>query len=824
MIASSLLSWMDGLMEAVWIVDSVSQRILAANRAAAELCGTTSEVLVGKLAIDFLASPQDVAFWDEVAAGMFHPIQSETLLLRADGRGIPVERRAQLVFPQDEPSVFVVSLRDIRQQRRVEEELEGIVAELRATLDSTADGILVRDQQGSIRNYNRRFAELWGIPIDLLLQRNDAAIDEFQAHSVVDPAAYLERLVQIRSNPETDAIDMLVLRSGRILERVTQRKFSRGVSTGRVYSFRDISHKVEAESRLRLAAKVFEFSPDAVFITDPDFKLLAMNPACERLTGYSMEHPLKLTARELFEETENASFFPSVEQALICHGHWQGELRRAIDGKGFMEVHLSWILVRNEAGEVLHTIGFVNDMTEKLQANQKIEKLAFQDALTGLPNRLLLAKLVNTALCSAERHGGQFAILFLDLDRFKNINDSMGHSFGDRVLIEVAQRIQQCLREGDILSRLGGDEFVVLLQDSEAKGSELVAQRVINALMVPFEAEGMSYTLGTSIGIALYPQDGQTLDELIMHADTAMYRVKGQGRGNFCFYQTQMNADLLSRMKMDHAMRRAFERNLFKLFYQPQIDMKTGQLIGAEALIRWTDPELGPVSPAVFIPMAEESGLIVGIGNWVLDEAVRQAAVWQRAGCPVVVAINVSALQFQQAHFVERIEMALRKEALPPELLELELTESILVADAEEALARLHALSAIGLKLSIDDFGTGYSSLSYLKRFPISKLKIDRSFVKGLPDDESDCAIVSATIGMASALKLTVIAEGVETELQRAFLSKVKCDSYQGFLCSPAVSPEAFEQLLAHQFNLEADWIDDQMTLLARNSAICASP
>ncbi len=809
MIASSLLPWMDGLMEAVWIVDAVSQRILAANRAAGELCGTSTEALVGKIVIDFLASPQDVAFWDEVTTGMLHPIQSETLLLRADGRAIPVERRVQLVSHQNEPSVFVVSLRDIRQQRRVEEELEGIVAELRATLDSTADGILVRDHYGAIRNYNRRFVELWEIPNDLLIQRNDAAIDSHQAHSVLDPTLYLERLVEIESDPKIEATDLLLLKSGRILERVTQPKFSRGVSTGRVYSYRDISHRIEAESRLRLAAKVFEFCPDAVFITDADFKFIAMNPACERLTGSSIGHNLKFTPRELFEEAKNNSFFTCVEQALLLHAHWEGELRINVDGKGFMVVHVSWILVRNELGEVLHTIGFVNDMTEKLQANQKIEKLAFQDALTGLPNRLLLAKHVNTALCSAERQGGQFAILFLDLDRFKNINDSMGHSFGDRVLIEVAQRIQKCLREGDILSRLGGDEFVVLLQDSEAKGAELVARRVINSLIVPFEADGMSYSLGASIGIALYPQDGQTLDELIMHADTAMYRVKGQGRGNYCFYQTQMNADLLSRMKMDHAMRRAFARNLFQLFYQPQIDMKTGQLIGAEALIRWTDPELGPVSPAVFIPMAEESGLIVGIGNWVLDEAVRQAAVWQRAGCPVVVAINVSALQFQQAHFVERIEMALRKEELPPELLELELTESILVADAEEALARLHALSAIGLKLSIDDFGTGYSSLSYLKRFPISKLKIDRSFVKGLPDDESDCAIVSATIGMASALKLTVIAEGVETDLQRAFLSNVKCDSYQGFLCSPAVSPEAFEQLLAQQFNLEADLIND---------------
>jgi predicted signal transduction protein with EAL and GGDEF domain len=360
----------------------------------------------------------------------------------------------------------------------------------------------------------------------------------------------------------------------------------------------------------------------------------------------------------------------------------------------------------------------------------------------------------------------------------------------------VAERIKMCLREVDTLCRLGGDEFVVFLQEADAHGAETGAQRILQALSRPFEIEGMSFSVGCSIGVALYPEDGKTLNDLIQFADTAMYRVKEHGRGNFRFYQPQMNVDVLSRMKMDHAMRQAMQSQRFRLFYQPQIDLASGALVAAEALARWSDPELGEVSPTVFIPLAEETGFIITIGNWVLQQAVQQARAWQQAGMPVTVSINVSALQFQQADFVERVERAVRESGLRPGLLELELTESILLKDAKEALARLHQLAALGVALSIDDFGTGYSSLSYLKRFPISKLKIDRSFVTGLPDDEGDRAIVSATIGMARALKLDVVAEGVETEAQRRYLQEQHCASYQGYLCSPALPAEAFERLL----------------------------
>jgi predicted signal transduction protein with EAL and GGDEF domain len=364
-------------------------------------------------------------------------------------------------------------------------------------------------------------------------------------------------------------------------------------------------------------------------------------------------------------------------------------------------------------------------------------------------------------------------------------------------LIEVAQRIKRCLRDVDTLCRLGSDECVGFLQDADAFGAEIAARRILEALAQPFLVDAMNFSLGCSIGVAMYPEDGKTVDALIQCANTAMHRVKERGRGNFRFYQPQMNVDLLSRMKMDHAMRQAMEQERFRLVYQPQVSLRDGRLLGAEALVRWTDAELGSVPPSTFIPLAEESGFIITIGNWVMGEAVRQATLWQNAGRPVVVSVNVSALQFQQPDFVERVADSLRSVGLAPELLELELTESILIKDANEALARLHALAGLGISLAIDDFGTGYSSLAYLKKFPISKLKIDRAFVMGLPGDESDRAIVSATVAMARALKLEVVAEGVETSAQRDYLTSLGCESFQGYLCSPGLPAAEFEQLIA---------------------------
>ena len=786
----------DGLIEAVWLVDPVSLRILAVNRAAADLLGLTAEDLVGKPAIELTATPEDQFFWEDIAAGLVDGIHSETLLRGADGMAVPVERRVSRVWPETGCAVYVVGIRDLRQQRRTEDELESLVAELRATLESTADGILVIDRSGDIRNYNRHFAAMWDVPEELLLNSNDRALYGHLASRVLDAAVYETRLREIAESPLLETTDVLILTSGRLLERVSRPQFSRGLATGRVFSFRDITQSVDAQSRLRLAAKVFESSVDAIFITDPDLQILAVNPVCERLTVASQAQLLGESAKNLFQDPRDPELMVRVEQVLRDEGFWRGQVWLDRAGRAVCAVHLSWVLLRDEQGAVLHTICFFKDLTEELAAQKRIEQLAYSDALTGLPNKLLLSQRVGFALRMAERHGSQFGVFFLDLDHFKNINDSMGHMFGDRVLVEVAERIKRCLRDADTLCRLGGDDFVIFVQEIDARGAEVLAHRILDLMAQAFLIEETSFSVGCSIGIALYPADGRSLDELIKCADTAMYLVKERGRGSFRFYQPQMNVDLLSRMKMDHAMRRAMEQGMFRLHYQPQISLTNGQLVGVEALIRWVDGELGNVSPVVFIPLAEESGFIITIGTWVLKEAVRQAVLWHNAGTPVTVSVNVSALQFQQTDFVEIVASVLKDSGLAPYLLELELTESILVRDANETLNRLHALAALGVALSIDDFGTGYSSLAYLKKFPISKLKIDRSFVMGLPDDEGDRAIVSATIGMARGLKLKVVAEGVETIAQRDYLAGLNCESFQGFLCSPGLPADEFERLM----------------------------
>ncbi len=796
MTAAHIAALIESLVEAVWLVDAVTLRIAQVNQAAVELVGVPRENMIDKAAIELTATPEDLYFWEDVAAGLSEKIHSETLLRSADGVSIPVERKVSRIWIDAATPMFMVCLRDLRQQRRTEVELESLIAELRATLESTADGILACDLDGRVRNYNRHFAELWRIPEALMVRRDDPALFAHMASEMADPDAYRRRLAEIADFPLLEAADELLLHSGRIIERRSLPQYSRGQASGRVFAFRDVTQRVDSQAQLRLAAKVFDSSLDAIFITGADDLLLAVNPGCERLTGLPQARLVGTSSQDFFYDPHDQGLFARVAQHLKTDGYWEGEVWHRHGVGQPHAVQVSWVLLRDELDNPTNSICFFKDLSEKYAAQQRIETLAYRDVLTGLPNRLLLSQRVDFALRMAERSGGQFAVFFLDLDRFKNINDSMGHAFGDRVLVEVAERIKTCLRDVDTLCRLGGDEFVLFLQEADAPGAEACAQRVLQGLARPFLIDAMSFTIGCSIGVALYPDDGKTLDELIQYADTAMYRVKERGRGSFRFYQPQMNVDVLSRMKMDHAMRQGMEQGRFALRYQPQVALGSGALVGAEALARWTDPEFGEVSPSVFIVLAEETGFIIPIGNWVLQQAVRQAAQWQRGGTPVTVSINVSALQFQQVDFVALVNDALRAAELAPHLLELELTESILLRDADEALERLHALAALGVGLSIDDFGTGYSSLSYLKRFPISKLKIDRSFVTGLPDDESDRAIVGATIGMARALKLDVVAEGVETQAQHDCLRELRCAAYQGFLCAPALAPAAFERLL----------------------------
>lgn len=785
----------EGMLEAVLLVEPVQLTVVAANRAAHKILGVPSHSLAGRSVIDLAAAPEDMFFWEDVAAGLSNNIYSETLLRRADGQAIPVMRRVSLVRFDNASSMYVVAIRDHTDQRQVESELEKLISELRATLESTADGILVTDLDGSIRSYNHLFAKLWGLPEDLLTSRNDTAVYAWMDNCMVDASHYNERLALIRRSPLMEANDILVLHSGKVLERVTLPQYARGRPIGRVYSFRDISQKLADQARLQLASKVFEASTDAIFITDEEQRIITTNPSFERLTQFSEVEMIGLSISDFFLGHGNAEMLKRMLDELALDGFWEGELwNRRRDGHAYLCM-ISLVRVLNEDGKTIHTIGFFKDRTENYNAKQKIEELAFTDALTGLPNRMLLEERISQSITHASRDQGQFALLFLDLDNFKQINDSLGHPFGDRVLVEVTERLKKCLRQVDTAARLGGDEFVLLLHQADAAGAEICARRVLIDLSAPFNLDGIEFTVTCSIGIALYPEDGTQMQDLIKNADSAMYYVKERGRSDFRFYQRKMNIGLLSRMKIDHAMRQALEHQEFRLHYQPLFSLESNKVFGAEALIRWTDKELGEISPAQFIPIAEQTGLIIAIGNWVMQTAIAQAAAWNKNGQHMLISINVSALQFQQPNFVDSLSNALCEAHLDPSCIELELTESILIRDAQETLKKLEAIAKLGVKMAIDDFGTGYSSLSYLKRFPINKLKIDRSFIMNLPRDESDVAIVTAIVSLARALKLKVIAEGVESIEQQQLLAELGCHQVQGYLIAKALDPLAFEAL-----------------------------
>ena len=669
-------SLIEGLLDAVLLVDPDTLVLVAANAAASTLLGVETRTLCGQRAVDLAATPEDMTFWQEAALGVQEGVDSQTWARHSDGKLVAVRRRITHFKLNADRSLYMVVMHDRSMELHTESELADRISELTATLESTHDGILVTDLGGAIRNFNRRFATLWAVPESLLAQRDDGAIRHWMLQSVSEPATYERRLLAIDAAPQAKSTDVITLMDGRVLERMALPQRSRGQIIGRVYSFRDIS--------------------------------------------------------------------------------------------------------------------------ERIEANRRIDQLSHSDALTGLPNRRALLDRVDYALALSQRDGTPFALLVLNLDRFKHINDTLGRSLGDRVLTDVADRLLTTMRQIDTVCRIGADEFVLLIHQADTAGAECSARRVLEVMQRSFRLDDLSFTVTCSMGIAIYPGAGHSADELVQAADAAMHEAKDGGGAGFRFHQMrgESTSKLRIRMKLDHAMRQALAAGRFRLNYQPQVDLHSGEIVGSEALIRWRDPELGDVPPVEFIPVAERSGFIVALGAWVLRQAVQQAALWRDKGYRLLMSVNVSALQFQQPDFVESVAQALADAGLEPQWLELELTESILIQDAEEALQRLQGLAALGVKLAIDDFGTGYSSLAYLKRFPIGRLKIDRSFVKGLPGDESDAGIVRAIANMACALHLELIAEGVETEAQLQFMKLLGCQQYQGFHKSPAVDVVSFESVM----------------------------
>lgn len=565
---------------------------------------------------------------------------------------------------------------------------------------------------------------------------------------------------------------------------------------------RDITKHKLFEHDLRIAAIAIE-AQEGIMITDVNKRILRVNRAFTRLTGYSPVEVIGKTPSILQSGRHDAAFYKAMWKKLIPEKYWQGEVW---DRRKNGEIYPKWLTitaVTNPAGQVTNYVGAFTDLSEHKDAQAAIHRLAFYDPLTDLPNRRLLNERVELAITSSNRNRLYAAILMIDLDNFKTINDTKGHGTGDQLLIEVAQRLKACIRQGDTLARLGGDEFVILLEDlnrnedKAAVQAQGVGEKVLRVINQPYLLEGHKLHSSASVGISLFSGTQLTGEELLKYADTAMYEAKHAGRNALCFFDPDMQTLLETRVTLESALRNALSDDQLHLYFQLQVDTQH-RVLGAEVLLRWNHPQLGFISPSDFIPIAEETGLILPIGDWVMRTACLQLKAWENNPLTqdLLLAVNVSARQFSQPNFVNEMCKILVQTGANATLLKMELTESLVMHNVSETIEKMQTLKLLGIRFSMDDFGTGYSSLSYLKKLPLSQLKIDQSFVRDLITDQSDAAIIQTIIGMAHNLGLNVIAEGVETEEQRACLESQGCLSYQGYLFSKPVPLPEFEALL----------------------------
>ncbi|MET3430930.1 diguanylate cyclase (GGDEF)-like protein/PAS domain S-box-containing protein [Herbaspirillum seropedicae] len=552
----------------------------------------------------------------------------------------------------------------------------------------------------------------------------------------------------------------------------------------------------QIEAKLEQQAQILNQMHESVITMDPAGFITSWNRGAEQLFGYSAMEAIGRNVLFLYENEDEED---SLHDLFLEHGGREMEVRRRKKSGEVFWASLSLSVMRDQNGHPIGLIGYLNDITERKNAEKLIHHLAYYDALTGLPNRTLLTRTVDQALEEARHENLHGCVMFIDLNRFKPINDTLGHVAGDMLLVEVAMRLRRALRERDVVARLGADEFAVALFGIDKDSPAYVAQKLLALFDDPFFIDGHELRVGASIGVSLYPENATDTETLLRLADIAMYRAKQGGENNeggYACYSEEMNRNTLDLLRIETGLLHAFEYNELLLYYQPKVDMQTLAITGAEALVRWQHPERGLLLPGEFIPIAEETGLIVQLSDWVLDAVCRQARAWKDAGLPPIrIALNVTAREFTRS-LPDRVGAALERHMLSGEWLELEITESMLMHSTDRVISIMEKICGLGITVSLDDFGTGYSSLSYLKRFPINTLKIDRSFTMGIPDDTNDCAIASAIIGIAKQLRHKVIAEGVEDEKQFNFLREAGCNELQGYIFSRPVPAPDFHAML----------------------------
>jgi len=788
----------------VGIVKLKDRKFVWTNEAFAEMLGFTKEDMIGQpTRIVYPNDETHSAFGKEAypVIQRGEVIRTEIQYLHKDGTLRWYEIGGSLLRLENDESIWAFI--DITERKKTEDALREREARLRVMLENDQVGIAtVKDRKLQWVNpvYEKLLGyekgELTGVPAKLLYKNELEYLTMFEKYYPVIKAGRVFRTEQefVRKDGSPITVDL----SGSLLNPET------GES---LWIYLDITDRKVAEYEQRIAATAFE-SQEGMCISDANGRILRVNRSFTRITGYSTEEVIGKTTNLLKSGRHDKEFYDAMWSRLQREGVWEGEIwNRRKSGEVYPE-HLTINEVKNTNGIVTNYVSTLTDITITKNAENEIKHLAFYDPLTRLPNRRLLLDRLRQTLASLPRNGRTAALLFIDLDDFKTLNDTLGHDIGDLLLQQVAKRLESCVREGDTVARLGGDEFVILLQDlshislEAGEQTESIGNKILVTLNLPYQLATHEYSNTPSIGATLFNDNSQSVDELMKQADIAMYQSKKAGRNRLHFFDPKMQEIINARVIIERELRSALGKMEFQLFYQ--IQMREAEedglfrTCGAEVLIRWNHPERGFVSPADFIPLAEETGDILAIGQWVLEEACRQLMKWQTNELTrnLVLAINVSAKQFRQANFVSQVQAVLQRYKINPKLIKLELTESLLLDDIEDTIATMTALNRIGIKFSLDDFGTGYSSLQYLKRLPLDQLKIDQSFVRDIASDSSDKAIVRTIIVMAQSLNLNVIAEGVETKEQLTFLVNNSCYHFQGYLFGKPMPIDEFESLL----------------------------
>ena len=737
------------------------------------------------------------------------------------------------------PADLNAALEDLRRRLANLEDRHGLFSQtkeelrlLKTSIETISTGITIADIDGTILYTNPAEASMHGYTVDELVGRNVSIFcpdNRRKKRNPIEVSAWKEwtrEVTEVRKDRSTFSLQLksipvrdpegnpsciitisedITLRRqteaalrnahNELEQKITER--TRQLSDSNRMLEKELLERQAVEKRLRLLGKFFETSNEAVLITDSQAKIIEVNDAFTRITGFEKEEVVGRRPTVLRSYRNSRRAHMQIWKSILGKGSWQGEVWDRRKNGEIYPVWLSIGPVRDDANVVCHYVAIASDISAIRRTEERLAHLAHHDSLTNLPNRVLFGDRLMQAVALARRNKKMIAVMLLDLDRFKEVNDTLGHRFGDHLLVEVSRRLKNSIREADTISRLGGDEFAVILSDiSEIEKSAQVAQHFMQTVSEPFEIEGHEIYITTSIGITIYPADSDNMETLLKNADTAMYYAKSRGRNNFQFFTHEMNSRIIEKLFIESKLRRALDHEEFQLNYQPQVEAATGSIVGMEALLRWVNPDLGDMAPSKFIPIAEDTGLIIPIGEWVIKEACMQAASWLEDGVPILnLSINLSARQFHKQTIVETISAILRETGFDPHHLELEITESVIMQDVDENIQTLRRLKDLGLRLSIDDFGTGYSSLNYLKRFPIDVLKIDRSFVMDITSDPENSSVVSAIIALAHSLNLKVIAEGVETAEQLAFLKERGCNELQGYYFSKPIPGHRIKDL-----------------------------